>query len=507
MRDADIVHAIAKGERDGLSAAYRAYADRLYDYSLRMLDDAEAAADTVHDVFLIARERISQLRDPDALRPWLYAIARSQCHRILRGRHRYAPLDEATDMSDETLSPPETGIRREEARDLVHEAMKGLNPREHEVIHLTLRHQLDGPGLAAVLGVGVKQANAVASTARAQLERSIGALLVARTRGRDCPVLRTLLRGWDSQFSPLWRKRINRHLSTCENCERERAALVAPASLLSALPIAAAPAFLHDQLLTNAFDPELVAHHAEFAAQAGPYRADGFPEQDHGSDPEALADSSRRLSTALSLAASLLLVALAGWVGLPLLSEVAAGGNGVEAVPVVSLQPVEPPTAHRLPEPSAGEAARSEDSPAPVRDGDPETSPPSDDPDPGTPDLDTPDLAQPGADPGTSPEGPLTLTAGAQDATAEECPQTWTLAVSARTQGEATSVTLTVTSPSGTQQTAMAPGGAPGDWQASVGGLPLDSPVTWRVTAGAADGSTATSSGKAYRAGCTPTPG
>jgi hypothetical protein len=55
MRDADIVHAIAKDERDGLSAAYRAYADRLYDYSLVTLDDAEAAADTVHDVFLIAR--------------------------------------------------------------------------------------------------------------------------------------------------------------------------------------------------------------------------------------------------------------------------------------------------------------------------------------------------------------------------------------------------------------------------------------------------------------------
>ena len=63
MRDADIVHAIAKDERDGLSAAYRAYADRLYDYSLVTLDDAEAAADTVHGIFLIAREQIARLRD------------------------------------------------------------------------------------------------------------------------------------------------------------------------------------------------------------------------------------------------------------------------------------------------------------------------------------------------------------------------------------------------------------------------------------------------------------
>ncbi len=68
-------------------------------------------------------------------------------------------------------------------------------------------------------------------------------------------------------------------------------------------------------------------------------------------------------------------------------------------------------------------------------------------------------------------------------------------------------MTLDVTGPSGTQQTAMSPGNTPGEWYASVSGLPPDTSVAWTVTAGAADGSTAVSSGKAYRAGCGETPG
>jgi RNA polymerase sigma factor (sigma-70 family) len=48
--------------------------------------------------------------------------------------------------------------------------------------------------------------------ARSQLERSLGALVVART-GRDaCPALDALLAGWDGQLTVLLRKRVSRHI-------------------------------------------------------------------------------------------------------------------------------------------------------------------------------------------------------------------------------------------------------------------------------------------------------
>src|SRR5918995_2931797 len=84
--DAGIVTALRARDPAGLAAAYDEYADRLVAYFAGMLQDRDAAADAVHDTFVIAFERADQLRDPAKLRSWLYAIARNECLRTLRGR-------------------------------------------------------------------------------------------------------------------------------------------------------------------------------------------------------------------------------------------------------------------------------------------------------------------------------------------------------------------------------------------------------------------------------------
>lgn len=58
-----------------LAIIYDSYADRLHDYCCGILRDRDDAAHCVQDVFCIAAGRMSQLRDPAKLRPWLYAIA------------------------------------------------------------------------------------------------------------------------------------------------------------------------------------------------------------------------------------------------------------------------------------------------------------------------------------------------------------------------------------------------------------------------------------------------
>ena len=66
-------------------------------------------------------------------------------------------------------------------------------------------------------------AHALVSRARGQLERSLGALIVART-GRDaCAALDAMLAGWDGRLTVLMRKRISRHIEDCDSCgERKR---------------------------------------------------------------------------------------------------------------------------------------------------------------------------------------------------------------------------------------------------------------------------------------------
>ncbi|MEV6813771.1 sigma-70 family RNA polymerase sigma factor [Micromonospora sp. NPDC051296] len=238
--DTALVEAVRRGERAGLEGMYRRYADRLYTYARTMVREPEAAADAVHDAFLTASQRISQLREPDRLRSWLYAIVRNECLRQLRERSRSLPLDEAGEpVADAT--DPATGVNAEQVRALVHTAVAALNPGDREVVHLAIRHDLSTVDIGAALGVPANHAHARLSRARSQLERALGALLVARTGARDCPTLAGLIDGWQGRLTPTLRKRVSRHIDGCAVCGLLRREHLSPAALLSAYT---APAFL-----------------------------------------------------------------------------------------------------------------------------------------------------------------------------------------------------------------------------------------------------------------------
>ncbi|WDZ82175.1 sigma-70 family RNA polymerase sigma factor [Micromonospora cathayae] len=238
--DRALVEAVRRGERAGLEGMYRRYADRLYTYARVLVREPEAAADAVHDAFLAASRRIDQLRDPDRLRPWLYTIVRNECLRQLRERSRSAPLEEAAEPVADTADSG-TDVNTEQVRDLVHTAAAALNPGDREVVHLAIRHDLSPVDIGAALGVPAKHAHARLSRARAQLERALGALLVARSGTRDCPDLAGLVDGWEGRLTPTLRKRVARHIDHCAVCGLLRREQLSPAALLSAYT---APGFL-----------------------------------------------------------------------------------------------------------------------------------------------------------------------------------------------------------------------------------------------------------------------
>lgn len=84
MHDADMVAAIAAGDPDGLAAAYDQFGESLYTYCHLMLPDPGEVSQAIRDTFLIASARVSELREPDKLRSWLYAVARNECLRRRR---------------------------------------------------------------------------------------------------------------------------------------------------------------------------------------------------------------------------------------------------------------------------------------------------------------------------------------------------------------------------------------------------------------------------------------
>src|SRR5690349_3656679 len=287
MEDPEVVAAIVAGDPAGLAEAYDRYATPLYSYCRALLHEPADAADAVQDTFLVATAKLRDLRDPARLRPWLYAVARNECFRRLRAGKALSALDEAPDIP---ATRAEIGATAEQAElsQLSRAAMDGLNPGDRDVIELSLVQDLEGDELAAALGVSRNHAHALLSRARSQLERSLGALIVART-GRDaCASLDSMLAGWDGRLTVLMRKRISRHIDDCDTCgERKRRELtpamfagVVPIAALSlkALPAVFSPGF-RDQLLRVLADrsPAGTAHRLSVANRAAPFGPNGFP--------------------------------------------------------------------------------------------------------------------------------------------------------------------------------------------------------------------------------------
>ena len=282
MHDSEVAAAIVAGDPDGLAEAYDRYAAPLYTYCRSLLREPADAADAVQDTFVIAASKLAGLRDRNRLRPWLYAVARNECHRRLRDKASAATsaLDQVPEMSDESADVAE-GAERAELRALLRSAVRGLGAGEQDLIQLQLRQELDVAEIAAVLGVSRNHAHALLSRARAQLEVCMGALLVARSGRGDCEALGALLEDWDGQLNVLMRKRINRHIERCPACTERKRRELAPALLLglAPLPIAVMPPGLRTQVLrlVSSDTPGAVAHRASVAQRADMSGPGGFP--------------------------------------------------------------------------------------------------------------------------------------------------------------------------------------------------------------------------------------
>ena len=278
MEDPEVVAAIVAGDPAGLAEAYDRYAEPLYSYCRSMLREPADAADAVQDTFLVATAKVRNLRDPGKLRSWLYAVARNECLRRLRAGNALSALEEAPDMPIQT-SDIGIAAERAELQQLVRDAVDGLNQGERDVIELSLGHGLDGDELAAALGVSRNHAHAQLSRARGQLERSLGALIVARTGRQACPDLDAMLTGWDGQMTVLMRKRISRHIERCEVCGERKRQELTPTLFAGAMPIVALLPGFREQLLRMLADrsPAGLAHRLAVANRAGPFGPNGFP--------------------------------------------------------------------------------------------------------------------------------------------------------------------------------------------------------------------------------------
>jgi RNA polymerase sigma factor (sigma-70 family) len=244
MDDREVVTAIVAGNPAGLANAYDKYAASLYGYCRWMLHEPADAAGALQHTFAIAVTKLGGLQDPRKLRPWLYAMARQECHRRLSTTSPSSAADAAGQPADDSR---DTG--RAELRRLIRATVDELEPDEREVIELSLRHHLNDSDLAVVLGMPANRAYALASHALGQLEKALGMLLIARTGRTTCAALDELLAGWDGWLTSQMRGLVGRHIEECQACAGRRRGALRPEALSGLFPLATLPIGLREQVL------------------------------------------------------------------------------------------------------------------------------------------------------------------------------------------------------------------------------------------------------------------
>jgi RNA polymerase sigma factor (sigma-70 family) len=119
--------------RAGDEEAWRALVDRFsrYVYAIAVqgfrLSDSDAE-DVYQEVFARAYERLGDLRDDEAIKPWLAQLTRRLCIDARRASSREQPSDEETaEMTDETLARIDEALA-------IHDALATLPEHCREIL-------------------------------------------------------------------------------------------------------------------------------------------------------------------------------------------------------------------------------------------------------------------------------------------------------------------------------------------------------------------------------------
>ncbi len=224
------------------------HGDRLFVYCWSMLRSRETAQTALRDTLLAA--------PAGATRSRLYSLARAAC-----GQHRAVPAADADE------APVCLGRNDADNRLVAWNAAMSLEPAEFEALELGTRHEVD---LGQVLGLPAGEAQALLTRATLNLERALGAEVLAR-RGHPCPDRAEVLAGWSGTMTPQLRDRVLEHAFGCEACTEARPRNVSAARVFSLLPAPALSPQARAELLgSRTAPPPEPAAPAEPAEPAAP---------------------------------------------------------------------------------------------------------------------------------------------------------------------------------------------------------------------------------------------
>lgn len=155
--------------------------------SVRRLGAApESMDDLVQEIFLVVYNKLSTVEKPEALRSWIYGIARRTVSDYRRARRSRAAVGLSHDVEAVTASPAPTPHEQTEARaelELLGSLLDQLDEPKREVFALVELQELSVPEAADILQIPLNTAYSRLRAARRGFEEAV-LRHEARSKGR-----------------------------------------------------------------------------------------------------------------------------------------------------------------------------------------------------------------------------------------------------------------------------------------------------------------------------------
>ncbi len=144
------------------------YHGDVYRYAFRLSGRVQDAEDLCQQVFLIAQQRLNQLRDPRSARAWLLAITRSQYCRLCRRKRPILAED-----SEVALDAIAEEVPEEIDAEALELALASLDNAHRTVLLMFYIEQMSYRSMAEELGVPIGTVMSRLSRAKARLRQMV----------------------------------------------------------------------------------------------------------------------------------------------------------------------------------------------------------------------------------------------------------------------------------------------------------------------------------------------
>ncbi|MDG4836466.1 sigma-70 family RNA polymerase sigma factor [Micromonospora sp. WMMD967] len=253
LPDAGLVVAARQGDQRALDDVVAASLPLVYNIVGRALRGHADVDDVVQETLVRVIRYLPALNDPAAYRSWLVAIAIRQVRDWEQRRrvalNRDAGLDAIHNVPDPASDFAGMTILRlglTDQRREVAEATRWLDPDDQELLSLWWLEEtgeIARNEVADALGLSPGHVAVRIHRMKEQIQSARGVVRALRARP-GCPDLQAVTAEWDGTPSPLWRKRLARHVRDCAVCGQLGSTLLPIDRLLAGLPMLPLPAGL-----------------------------------------------------------------------------------------------------------------------------------------------------------------------------------------------------------------------------------------------------------------------